>query len=616
MTLDNFRTIELIWDKANKSIIKTIKTASSDTTGRYLSVKILDGGQEVDLIGAKLQLYWEHPNFNTTGTDDFEVVNNFGLFKLTFSKEMLTNVGELNAHLVLTLSDGKITSDGFPIQVFKGADDGVVVPTNGDGLVKQVANKIDKGNVTLDDLTQEVKLAMTGGSVAVVGEESVDTFNLANQAVTPDKLSADLQSKITSNVKTGYPIEGTVTALPIGTTRFNNTPSLIGGDVTEIKINVAKAGTAKIKVIQKVTDTTFKTVSDQTVTLNRTGLVTLVSGTDYTPITIQKDEYIAWRGITAEIGYIAGGTAYYATAEGAIGAEQTYSSNALTLAIAWSVGKDGTILKDIAELKDAVFKPFEIADGSIEPRHTTFFKIGKNIFDKSKVIDGYYVNQVSGALQANSAHKASSPITVESGATYVSTQLLQRYALYNDETFISGGLNALTITIPSNANRLVVSSDGFDIDTLQIEKGTVATDYEPYGYKIKSEVLPATGVDETQFISDTGKKYRVVGANIRTPLAAGLPFELHNDAGHEPMGITSATIVGEGLRIGMPFTADKVISMNATPHVSMRNEGWEVATTGGLSVHEVHFYKNGVHVPASEVVLNGGSFWYSGVFLV
>ena len=188
MTLDNFRTIELVWDKANKSIIKTIKTASSDTTGRYLSVKILDGGQEVTLNNAKLQLYWEHPNFNTSGTDDFNTINNGGLFKMTFSDEMLTNVGELNAHLVLTLSDGKITSDGFPIKVFKGTDDGVVVPTNGKGLVEQVARKIDKGNVTLGDLTQEVKLAMTGGSVAVVGEDAVGTENIKDGAVTLSKL--------------------------------------------------------------------------------------------------------------------------------------------------------------------------------------------------------------------------------------------------------------------------------------------------------------------------------------------------------------------------------------------------------------------------------------------
>ena len=189
MALDNFRTIELIWDKANKSIIKTIKTASSDTTGRYFSVKILDEGQEIDLTHAKLQLYWEHPNFNTTGIDNFTTIDDKGLFKLTFSDEMLTNIGELNAHLVLTLPDGKITSDGFPILVFKGANDGVVVPANTDGLIKQIDGKIDKGNVTLDDLTQEVKEALTGGAVAVVGVDAVGTENIKDGAVTIEKLA-------------------------------------------------------------------------------------------------------------------------------------------------------------------------------------------------------------------------------------------------------------------------------------------------------------------------------------------------------------------------------------------------------------------------------------------
>ena len=147
MALDNFRTIELIWDKANKSIIKTIKTASSDTTGRYLSVKILDGGQEVALNSASLQLYWEHPNFNTSGTDIFEVVNNSGLFMLKFSQAMQSNVGTLDANLVLKLADGTITSDTFEIEVIKGSSSGVVIPSNGDSAaIKAVRDAIDKLN--------------------------------------------------------------------------------------------------------------------------------------------------------------------------------------------------------------------------------------------------------------------------------------------------------------------------------------------------------------------------------------------------------------------------------------------------------------------------------------
>lgn len=70
------------------------------------------------------------------------------------------------------------------------------------------------------------------------------------------------------------------------------------------------------------------------------------------------------------------------------------------------------------------------------------------------------------------------------------------------------------------------------------------------------------------------------------------------------------------LRLGMPFTADKVITMNVTPHLSMRDAGYEVATAGGLSVHGLWFYKNGERVPAKDVGIPSGSFWYYGVFLV
>lgn len=215
MVLDNFRTIELIWDKASKSIIKTIITASSDTTGRYLSVKILDGGQEVILNSASLQLYWEHPNFNTSGVDFFNVVNNSGLFKMTFSEEMLTNVGELNAYLVLTLPDGKITSDGFPIEVIKGANSGVVVPSSGNILFKLIDRKIDKGNVGWNDLSEEVKTALTSGDVS-------DYVNFADHEARLEDIERELQDLSTSKPITDTELTSLVSGKNVYTSDEND----------------------------------------------------------------------------------------------------------------------------------------------------------------------------------------------------------------------------------------------------------------------------------------------------------------------------------------------------------------------------------------------------------
>ena len=62
-------------------------------------------------------------------------------------------------------------------------------PQQAQSWVSQLNNKIVKGQVTMSDLTQEVKEALTGGSVAVVGVDAVDTVNVKNGAITIEKIS-------------------------------------------------------------------------------------------------------------------------------------------------------------------------------------------------------------------------------------------------------------------------------------------------------------------------------------------------------------------------------------------------------------------------------------------
>lgn len=57
----------------------------------------------------------------------------------------------------------------------------------------QVTSKVGGGVLAnLADLSQEVKTSMTGGSVAVVGVDAVNTVNVIDKAVTPDKLDGIL----------------------------------------------------------------------------------------------------------------------------------------------------------------------------------------------------------------------------------------------------------------------------------------------------------------------------------------------------------------------------------------------------------------------------------------
>ena len=75
------------------------------------------------------------------------------------------------------------------------------------------SNKVDKGGasqVTMGMLSQEVKTAITGGSVAVVGKDAVSTTNIVDESVTTAKASRLVQSgkfvssnPIVINFKTG-----------------------------------------------------------------------------------------------------------------------------------------------------------------------------------------------------------------------------------------------------------------------------------------------------------------------------------------------------------------------------------------------------------------------------
>lgn len=75
-----------------------------------------------------------------------------------------------------------------------------------DGLAN---GKVDKGGasqVTMGMLTQEVKTAMTGGSVAVVGKDAVSTTNIVDRSITDIKIKANLTGGLYFQVQTNAKI--------------------------------------------------------------------------------------------------------------------------------------------------------------------------------------------------------------------------------------------------------------------------------------------------------------------------------------------------------------------------------------------------------------------------
>ena len=73
-------------------------------------------------------------------------------------------------------------------------------PQQAQEFVYEINNKIDKGEVTMSDLSQEIKEAFTGGAVAVVGVGAVGTENVKDGAIALEKLSGNLRAEVEGEI--------------------------------------------------------------------------------------------------------------------------------------------------------------------------------------------------------------------------------------------------------------------------------------------------------------------------------------------------------------------------------------------------------------------------------
>lgn len=220
MALDNFRTQKIIWDKANKKIFEAIEASSGDSNGRKLVVQVINQEVTEGLSGTTLSLGWKYRK-GAKGLDAFKVVDaSKGIFEIYYTTEMLSNIGNIEASLILIDSTGRIESSTFTISVRPSTvDDESVESENSftaltEALVKvsdlegnyaprlnevtaQLAQTPTYGTVwNMGNMGQDIKEAMTGGSVAVVGENAITPINLTTGAVNTEKIDNTLSDLI------------------------------------------------------------------------------------------------------------------------------------------------------------------------------------------------------------------------------------------------------------------------------------------------------------------------------------------------------------------------------------------------------------------------------------
>jgi hypothetical protein len=133
-----------------------------------------------------------------------------------------------------------------------------------------------------------------------------------------------------------------------------------------------------------------------------------------------------------------------------------------------------------------------IAPKTISAARTAFIEIGKNLLDMAtKSPLGNWVNYSSGAFESYptnewiSFYYHSAPILVTPGQSIARLYGQDGYAFFDaNMTFISGG-TVSNFTVPASAVFLIVNFTNAHMDE-QVENGSIVTEREPYGYKLKS----------------------------------------------------------------------------------------------------------------------------------
>ena len=110
MVLDNFIVdAPIVWDRVGKKIFENPHVKQ----GRKMRVQITNAGMVEDLSGYALALGWKHTVSGVDGLDVFEDGSeaNVGIFEMAYTENLMTNLGNLKASLVLTSVEDMVVAE-------------------------------------------------------------------------------------------------------------------------------------------------------------------------------------------------------------------------------------------------------------------------------------------------------------------------------------------------------------------------------------------------------------------------------------------------------------------------------------------------------------------------
>ena len=155
------------------------------------------------------------------------------------------------------------------------------------------------------------------------------------------------------------------------------------------------------------------------------------------------------------------------------------------------------------------------ANHSVTPVKTTFFNVGKNLFNYKDITEGHAVDNLTGELVPNASFNAFQFIPIEPNTVYTKSAAYSS-AFYQSKSLSSyiSGVTTNSFTTPANANYVSISvhTDTY-LKSYMLVKGTELGAYEPYVEphipinKIGKMPDKSVGEEKLTFIEDSVNLY-------------------------------------------------------------------------------------------------------------
>lgn len=200
----------------NSDELIELKAIEHDLKSRFVLFQFISNNVPINLSDCNVRVYAINSKRNKVfnnltlvdpliGKARLELTDAFLKWgKTIYQLKIYSTNGERLSSNIFSLEVGQDLIDGNYIEStneFTALEDALKAVDNIDVNFRKINNKInhklDKdGIVTMTNMGQDVKEAMTGGSVAVVGKDAVDSPNIRNGAITLTKINKDTKEYI------------------------------------------------------------------------------------------------------------------------------------------------------------------------------------------------------------------------------------------------------------------------------------------------------------------------------------------------------------------------------------------------------------------------------------